>query len=343
MRGEISDRLRSALGDRYEIAKQVGRGAMAIVYQARDLRHDRQVALKVLRPELAIALGHERFLREIDVLARLRHPSILPLYDSGEADGLLYYVMPFAAGETLRDRMTREKQLPVSDAIRFAREVAEALDAAHGAGIVHRDIKPENIILEHGHAMVVDFGIARAVSRSAGERLTDSGVTLGTPMYMSPEQASGETEIDGRSDIYSLGCVLYEMLAGEAPFRGPTPQAQIARRFVGEPPSVRTVRTTVPRELERAIKKTMAKAPADRFATAAELIRALDEASAILSGARPSVTTDEVTLGLDPRGRWWRSTAGRVVLAIALLLALAAAGYAVSTLYERDASGTTTR
>ena len=275
MKGEIVERLEEALGDRYEIVKQVGRGAMAIVYQARDLRHDRQVALKVLRPELAIALGHERFLREIEVLSRLRHASILPLYDSGQADGLLYYVMPFAAGETLRDRMTREKQMPVPDAIRFAREVAEALDAAHGAGIVHRDIKPENIIVEHGHAMVVDFGIARAVSRSAGERLTDSGVTLGTPMYMSPEQARGAVEVDGRSDIYSLGCVLYEMLAGLPPFTGPTRAAVLARAMTEAMPSLKTVCPLVPTAVEEAVAKALAKRPEDRFAGAADFARAL--------------------------------------------------------------------
>ncbi len=212
---------------------------MAVVYLAEDLKHRRQVALKILRPELAAALGPERFLREIEIAAGLHHPHILPLYDSGDADGTLYYVMPFVDGESLRARLEREKQLPIADALRVAREVADALSYAHSRGVVHRDIKPENILLQAGHAVVADFGIARAVSAAGEERLTGTGMSLGTPAYMSPEQAAGEREIDGRSDLYCLGCVLYEMLAGQPPFTGPTVESVIHQHLVVEPRSIR--------------------------------------------------------------------------------------------------------
>src|SRR5512141_2155051 len=224
------EQLSTALADRYRIERELGAGGMATVYLAHDLRHDRKVALKVLRPELSAILGAERFLHEIKTTANLQHPHILPLHDSGEADGLVYYVMPYVEGESLRDRLNREKQLPVEDAVRIAREVADALEYAHQHGIVHRDIKPENILLHGGHAMVADFGIALAASRSdGGSRMTETGMSLGTPHYMAPEQAMGEREITPRADIYALGCVLYEMLAGEPPFMGPTAQAIIAR------------------------------------------------------------------------------------------------------------------
>ncbi|MDO8666603.1 MAG: serine/threonine-protein kinase, partial [Gemmatimonadales bacterium] len=214
------ERLTSALADRYAVERELGAGGMATVYLARDLRHDRHVALKVLRPELAAILGGDRFLKEIRLTANLQHPHILSLFDSGEADGLVYYVMPYVEGESLRDRLTREKQLPVEDAVRIAREVADALEYAHQQGVVHRDIKPENILLHGGHAMVADFGIALAVSSVGGTRMTETGMSLGTPHYMAPEQAMGEREITPKADVYALGCVLYEMLTAEPPFVG---------------------------------------------------------------------------------------------------------------------------
>ena len=215
---EPFDRLRAALAPRYRLLREAGRGGMATVYLADDLRHDRQVAVKVLRPELAAVLGSERFVREIRITAVLAHPHILPLYDSGEAEGLVYYVMPFVEGESLRDRLLRDRQLPVAEAVRIVKQVADALTFAHSRGFVHRDIKPENILLMAGHAVVADFGVATAVDTAAGLRMTGTGMSVGTPQYMSPEQAVGGGAIDGRSDTYSLACVLYEMLAGEPPF-----------------------------------------------------------------------------------------------------------------------------
>ncbi|HEU5261101.1 MAG TPA: serine/threonine-protein kinase, partial [Gemmatimonadales bacterium] len=217
--------LRAALAGRYTIERTLGRGGMATVYLARDLRHQRAVAVKVLRPDLFDSSGRERFLREIEIAAGLQHPNILPLHDSGAADGLLYYVMPYVEGESLRDRLDRENQLPVDEALRIAREVAEALGYAHGHGIVHRDIKPANVLLSAGHALVMDFGIAHAISEAGGPQLTERGIAVGTPAYMSPEQASGREAVDARSDLYALGCVVYEMLAGEPPFTGRTAQA----------------------------------------------------------------------------------------------------------------------
>jgi serine/threonine-protein kinase len=260
------DDLRSALADRYEIERELGRGGMATVYLARDVRHDRAVALKVLHPDLAIALGAERFQREIRLAARLQHPHILTVHDSGEDAGMLWFTMPYVEGESLRDRLNREKQLPVEDALRIAREAADALDFAHRHGVVHRDIKPENILLIEGPALVADFGIARSLS-SGGERLTQTGTSLGTAAYMSPEQAAGEREVDGRSDTYSLGIVLYEMLVGEPPFAGPTPEATIARRFTDTPRPVRELRDTVPLEVERAVQKALSRTAADRFSS----------------------------------------------------------------------------
>ena len=228
---DLRSRLQPALADRYGIEREVGRGGMATVFLAHDLKHDRQVALKVLHPELAASLGPERFLREIQVAARLNHPHIVPLHDSGQAGDLLYYVMPYVDGESLRQRLIRDKQLPVDDALDIARDVAAALDYAHRQGVVHRDIKPENVMLHEGEALVTDFGIAKAVTAAADENLTQTGSAVGTPAYMSPEQAAGEAELDGRSDVYSLGCMVYEMLAGSAPFTGPTAQAIITKRF----------------------------------------------------------------------------------------------------------------
>jgi len=271
----LRSRLQPALSDRYDIEREVGRGGMATVYLARDLKHGRPVALKVLHPELAASLGSERFLREIQIAARLQHPHILPLYDSGQAGELLYYVMPFVEGESLRDRLTREKQLPIEDAVKLGRDIAVALDYAHRHGVVHRDIKPENVMLHEGEAIVTDFGIAKAVSAAGGESLTQTGMAVGTPAYMSPEQASGEREPDGRSDIYSLGCVVYEMLTGSAPFTGPTVQAIIMKRFTEPVPSVRATRSTVTAELEQVVSKALAKDPVDRFQTANLLVQGL--------------------------------------------------------------------
>ena len=248
---------------------------MAIVYLAQDLKHRRQVAIKVLRPELAAALGRERFLREVTTTANLRHPHILPLFDSGEADEFLFYVMPLVEGESLRGRLAREKQLPLDDALRITREVADALDHAHAHGLVHRDIKPANILLENGHAVVADFGIARAITAAAAEALTETGLSLGTPLYMSPEQAAGEPSMDGRSDQYALGCVLYEMLAGEPPFTGRTAQAILARRLAEPVPPLRTVRESVPAHVEQVINRALSKTPADRFATVRQFAEAL--------------------------------------------------------------------
>jgi len=262
-------RLSTALADRYRIERELGQGGMATVYLAHDVRHDRKVALKVLRPELSAILGSERFLAEIKTTANLQHPHILSLFDSGEADGLVFYVMPYVEGESLRDRLKREHQLPVDDAVRIAREVADALDYAHQQGVVHRDIKPENILLHGGHALVADFGIALAAARSeGGTRMTETGMSLGTPHYMAPEQAMGEREITPKADIYALGCVLYEMLTAEPPFVGPTAQAIIARVMTEEPRSLTLQRKTIPPHVEDAVRTALEKLPADRFATA---------------------------------------------------------------------------
>jgi serine/threonine protein kinase len=234
--------LKAALADRYEFDRELGRGGMATVYLARGLKHRRAVAVKLLRSELAGGIGPERFLREIEIAAGLSHPHILPLFDSGSTDGLLYYVMPYVEGESLRQRLDRERQLPIEDAVRITREVGEALGYAHGLGFVHRDIKPANILLSHNHAVVADFGIARAITAAGGEQLTETGLSLGTPSYMSPEQALGGSEVDGRSDLYSLGCVLYEMLVGDPPFLGHSAQQILARHIMDPVPSPRTVR-----------------------------------------------------------------------------------------------------
>jgi serine/threonine-protein kinase len=274
-------RLSAALADRYVIERELGAGGMATVYLAHDVRHDRKVALKVLRPELSAILGAERFLHEIKTTANLQHPHILSLFDSGEADGLVYYVMPYVEGESLRDRLAREKQLPVEDAVRIAREVADALHYAHEHGIVHRDIKPENILLHGGHAMVADFGIALAASRSEGStRMTETGMSLGTPYYMSPEQSMGEREITPKADIYALGCVLYEMLTAEPPFTGATAQAIIARVMTEEPRSLTLQRKSIPPHIEAAVERALEKLPADRWASAAEFGAALADAGA---------------------------------------------------------------
>jgi serine/threonine-protein kinase len=280
------DRLKSALGDRYEVERQVGQGGMATVYLARDLKHERQVAVKVLRQELSASLGADRFLREIRVAANLQHPNILGLYDSGETEGLLYYVMPFVEGESLRDRLNREQQLPIPDALQITREAAEALAYAHKRGIVHRDIKPENILLLGGHALVADFGIARAVSQASEEKLTQTGMAIGTPHYMSPEQSLGSDHVDARSDVYSLGCVLYEMLVGQPPFTGPNAMAIMARHSMEVVPSLQVVRQSVPDDVEDAVMRALQKTPADRFQTMTELGDCLAEAEAEVTVVR---------------------------------------------------------
>ncbi len=254
---EILAALTEALRERYALGRELGRGGMATVYLARDLRHDRPVALKVLHPELAHAVGSERFGREIRFAARLQHPHILSVHDSGVADGMLWFTMPYVEGESLRDRLRRDGALPSADAVRLAREVAEALGSAHRQGIIHRDIKPENVLLSHGHALVADFGIARSTERrsgAAGEAtLTETGMALGTVTYMSPEQAGGRRDTDGRTDIYSLGCMLHELLAGEPPFGGPSAMAVITQHFMTPPPPLRTLRPGVARHIEAAV------------------------------------------------------------------------------------------
>ena len=275
-----------ALRDRYSIERELGQGGMANVYLAQDLRHDRRVAVKVLRPELAAVIGAERFLSEIKTTANLQHPHILPLFDSGAADSFLFYVMPFIEGESLRDRLTREKQLPIADAVRIATEVAGALDYAHRHGVIHRDIKPENILLHDGRALVADFGIALAASKAGGTRMTETGMSLGTPHYMSPEQAMGEKEITPAADTYALGCVLYEMLTGEPPFTGPTAQAIVAKLLTSEPEPATTLRKTVPPHVEAAVETALQKIPADRFQSAKAFGEALGDAS---SGGTTSV------------------------------------------------------
>jgi serine/threonine-protein kinase len=284
--------LTTGLADRYRIERELGRGGMATVYLARDLKHDRDVALKVLSPDLASSMGTERFLREIRTAAALSHPHVLPLYDSGETSGMLYYVMPYVKGESLRDRLRREGQLPVDEAIRIARDVAAALTYAHSHDLIHRDIKPENILLSGGEAVLSDFGIARAVSLAGDERLTQTGLSIGTPAYMSPEQAHGDGRLDARADVYALGCVLYEMLAGDPPFTGSNVQSILARKSVETPPNVRVARDSVSPALEAVILKALARTPGDRWASAAEfadaLRRQVSDAPQISSGAHES-------------------------------------------------------
>ena len=292
----------------YEIVRELGRGGMATVYLAADLRHARQVALKVLRADLSALLGGERFLHEIRVTANLQHPHILPLFDSGVADGRLFYVLPYVDGESLRARLRREKQLPVDDAVRIAREVASALDHAHRHGVIHRDIKPENILLQDGTALVADFGIALALREAGGSRLTETGISLGTPQYMSPEQATADRELDARSDVYSLGAVLYEMLAGEPPHTGPTVQAVVAKLLTETPMRLRVRRDRVPEALEHAVAQALAKLPADRFANAAEFARAL--------------AVEPIAVRPPQRRTWIPATIGLVAVALVIVALL---------------------
>jgi serine/threonine-protein kinase len=304
---EAIERLSAELSDRYVIERELGAGGMATVYLAQDIRHQRKVALKVLRPELAAILGGERFLNEIRTTANLQHPHILPLHDSGEAAGLVYYVMPYVEGESLRDRLLREHQLPLDDAIRIAQEIGDALDYAHRHGVVHRDIKPENILLHDGRVQVADFGIALAVSTAGGDtRMTETGMSLGTPHYMAPEQAMGEKEITPKADVYALGCVLYEMLVGEPPFTGPTAQAIIARVMTEEPRSLTTQRRSIPPYLQAVVWKGLEKLPADRFASAAQFVEALTHPGSMAlpdagRGAEAAGTRETRAIGLLAR------------------------------------------
>jgi serine/threonine protein kinase len=310
-----AERLATALADRYRIERELGQGGMATVYLAEDLKHGRKVAIKVLRPELAAVIGADRFVREIRTIAALQHPHILGLIDSGEVNGTAYYVMPFVEGESLRDRLNREKQLPIPDAIRIAGEAAAALDYAHRHGVIHRDIKPENILLHDGSALVADFGIALAVSSAGGSRMTETGMSLGTPHYMSPEQAMGEREITARSDVYALGAMTYEMLLGEPPFSGPTAQAIVAKVLTEAPRPLTPRRHSIPPEVEDAVLTALQKLPADRFGSAAEF------ASALQDGTKARRKTAELhhpkVVGLRQR---WLVGLGLVVLPLAAFL-----------------------
>ena len=306
----IAERLTSALAGRYALERELGAGGMATVWLARDLRHDRAVAIKVLRPELTAVLGGERFLDEIRLTARLDHPHILTLIDSGEADGLLFYVLPYVRGESLRARLDHEKQLPLDEAVRLVRQVAAALAYAHSHAVVHRDIKPENILLHEGEAVVTDFGIALALRQAGGTRLTESGLSLGTPQYMSPEQATGDRELDARSDVYSLGAVLYELLTGDPPHAGATVQAVIAKLLTEKPTSLRTLRNTVPEALEKAVFKALSKVPADRYTGAGKFGDAI--AAALTQPERSADSTPPL------RSRW-----AHVMLGIGIGLAVA--------------------
>src|SRR5215207_2532483 len=264
------ERLRGALADTYSIDRELGRGGMATVYLAQDGKHERLVALKVLHPDLAATLGPDRFLREIKLAARLNHPHILPLHDSGEAEGFLYYVMPYVEGESLRERLDREHQLSIEEAVHHGRAIASALDYAHRQQIVHRDIKPENVMLYEGEAMVMDFGIAKAVSLAGHDTLTQTGMMIGTPAYVSPEQAAGEINLDGKSDQYSLACVIYEMLTGERPFSGPTAQAIMAKRFTDTVKPIRSIRSSVPESVAKTLARAMSTDVGSRYKTAAQ-------------------------------------------------------------------------
>ena len=309
----MEEQLNRALASRYRLDRELGRGGMATVYLAEDIRHDRRVALKVLHPELSSSLGPDRFLREIKLAARLNHPHIVPLYDSGEAAGFLFYVMPVVEGESLRDRLLRDGQIPVDEALQLTRGIASALDYAHRNNIVHRDIKPENVMLQEGEAMVMDFGIAKAVSVAAGDTLTQTGMMVGTPAYVSPEQAAGDAVVDGRSDQYSLACVLYEMISGRKPFTGTSAQAILSKRFTDPVPSIRSVYSTASEEVETALQKALSKEAGERFSTTMDFARALvaphlstPDGSPLTPGAAGGVRSIAVlpfsNLSSDPEG-----------------------------------------
>ncbi|MEE8362025.1 MAG: serine/threonine-protein kinase, partial [Gemmatimonadales bacterium] len=319
----MSDRLEdleTALAGRYEIDRELGHGGMATVYLARDLKHNRQVAVKVLRPDLAAALGPERFLREIEIAANLTHPHILPLHDSGEADGFLYYVMPYIKGDTLRERIDKEVELPVAEAVRIIREVTDALAFAHSQGVIHRDIKPDNVMLSGRHAMVMDFGVAKAVSEATGRNtLTTAGVALGTPTYMAPEQATADPHVDHRADIYALGVMAYELLAGRTPFQGATPQAVLAAHVTEEAEPVSKHRDHVSGDLEALVMKCLAKRPADRWQSADEMLPHLEAMAATSGGLTPTSTRPIQGLAAPRRRVWWMAAgAAAAVVVIAV-------------------------
>ncbi len=333
------DRLTAALVGRYEIERELGQGGMATVYLAEDVRHRRKVAIKLLHPELSALLGPERFLKEIELTANLQHPHLLPLFDSGNADGHLYYVMPYVEGETLRRRLEREQQLPVAEAVRIAVDVADALEYAHKRGVVHRDVKPENILLHEGRPLVADFGIALAVQQAGGARMTQTGMSLGTPQYMAPEQAMGDKSVDHRADIYALGAVTYEMLAGEPPFTGPNSQAVVAKVLTTDPISLAVKRRSVPAHVEDAVLTALEKMPADRFATAAEFSLALAGGAGAIPAsqaatARRSRSPREPVIGARALSRPALATVGAL-----LLLAAAAAGWISRRPATSSASG----
>lgn len=306
---ELSERLNAALANRYRIERELGRGGMSVVFLAEDLKHARKVAIKILRPEVAQSVNTGRFLREIQIAAQLSHPNILQLIDSGEADGSPYFVMPYVPGESLRDRLNRETQLPIDDAIQIAREVADGLGYAHEHGVIHRDIKPENILISSGHALIADFGIARAISQGAGDRLTETGMAIGTPAYMSPEQAVATGELDQRTDIYGLGCVVYEMLAGSPPYSGSNAMAVMARKAIDPVPGIRVVRETVSPAIERVVMKALNKVPVDRFATARQF-------SDALAGDRYALGSVGTKTDLNRR-RWYGAAAALALLLVA--------------------------
>ena len=312
--------LAAELSDRYTIEREVGAGGMATVYLAHDKKHERKVAIKVLRPELAAAMGAERFPREIRTVAQFNHPHILSLYDSGEAAGFLYYVMPFVDGESLGERLAREKQLPVQDAIRILREVADALAYSHARGVVHRDIKPGNVLLSGRHAVVTDFGVAKALTASGGDKVTTVGIALGTPTYMAPEQAMGEANIDHRADIYALGILGYEMLAGRPPFEAASAQALLAAQVMETPVDIQKVRPGIPVLLNDAIMRCLAKNPADRWQSADELITQLEAVAATPSGGVTPTDTRPIkaTAVRPPRPRSWMIGVAAAVLVIAI-------------------------
>lgn len=337
------ERLAAAVSARYRIEREIGAGGMATVYLAEDLKHERKVAIKVLRAELSAVIGAERFLREIKTIAGLQHPHILGLIDSGEFDGTAYYVMPYVEGESLRDHLQREKQLPIAEATRIAREVAGALDYAHRRGVIHRDIKPENILLHDGQALVADFGIALAVSSAGGTRMTETGMSLGTPHYMSPEQAMGEREITARSDVYALGCVLYEMLVGEPPFTGPTAQSVVAKVMTDEPRPPSQLRKTIPLALERVTLVALAKLPADRYASAAALSDALT--ASLIEPAVTSQPGQSANASIPRRRAMWiagGAVAGAAVVGLAVLFMKFAAPAVTSSQTQITFSGRAT-
>jgi len=338
-----TERLETALAGRYKIERKLGEGGMATVYLAEDIKHKRKVAIKILRPELAAVIGAERFLAEITTTANLQHPHILPLFDSGEADGFLYYVMPFIDGETLGEKLKRERQLGVDEAVRITRDVADALHYAHQAGVIHRDIKPANILLNNGRPVVADFGIALAVSEAGGGRMTETGLSLGTPHYMSPEQASADRDLSARSDVYSLGCVLYEMIAGQPPHTGPSAQSILVRILTQTPTDLTELRHTVPTNVAAAVAKAIEKLPADRFDTASDFAAALADPAFVYAaagrGAAGGSRAGAAPAGLPSSASWFSHGASKAAVAAVAALGLALAAVASAGVGSTDASG----